>query len=96
LQDVFQTVFYSAIQYWNSCGKQGHLQASGPLIKDSVLKLTTFATLEASLEDFFFAEKLEKLACVEGCVGGTGVRACRMLRLPPTLVISLNRNHVSA
>ena len=72
------------------------MQASGPLIQDSVLKLTIFSTLEASLEDFFYAEKLEKLACVEGCVGGTGVRACRMLRLPPTLIISLNRSDVSA
>jgi len=89
-------VFYSAIQYYNSCEKQGHLQASGPLIQDSVLKLTMLSTLEASLEYFFYAEKLEKLACIEGCAGGTGVRACRMLRLPPTLIISLIRTDVSA
>ena len=64
-------------------------------MQDSVLRLSIFATLEASLEDHFYAEKLDKLACVEECAGGAGVRACRMLRLPPTLIISLKRTHVS-
>ncbi len=89
-------MFDSALQYYKVCEKRGHVQASGPLVQDSVLRLSVFATLEACLEDHFYAEQSDNFACVEGCVGGTGVRACRMLRLPPTLIISLKRNQVRA
>ncbi|KAL0029261.1 hypothetical protein WJX79_006083 [Trebouxia sp. C0005] len=91
--DVFKTIFCSAIQFYNTCEQQGHSRASGRLFQDSVLKLPIIGTLEASLEHNFYAEKLDNLECVEECAGGTGVRACRMLRLPPTLVISLIRTH---
>ena len=61
-----------------------------------MLRLSIIGTLEASLEHCFDAEKLEKLACDEECTGGAGIRACRVLRLPPALIVSLIRTDVSA
>jgi len=92
LQAVLESTFQFTIQDYFTCQPKGHsrLLVSQP---GWVLHLSICATLEASLEDFFWGEKLgSEVPCAsEACGKVPGSIARRLKRLPPTLLISLKR-----
>ncbi len=92
LQAIFEATFQFAIEEYSTCQPEGHsrLLSCQP---GWVLHLPICATLDASLEDFFWSEKLgSKIPCAsEVCGKVPGSTASRLKRLPPTLFISLKR-----
>ena len=91
MQEIVQAVFQYTVQDFDVCYKLGHPKLSGQAQPGWLLPLPIRASLEASLEEFFYAQDVEEVSCTQCRVKTLVQRSSRMMRLPPTLLISLRR-----